>query len=44
MCDTLVALGNSTKNGQVLFAKNSDRDPGEAAEVLIVPALDHVPG
>ncbi len=30
MCDTLVALGNSTKNKTVLFAKNSDREPNEA--------------
>lgn len=30
MCDTIVALGNSTQNGEVLFAKNSDRDPNEA--------------
>ncbi len=30
MCDTIVALGNSTKSGELLFAKNSDRDPNEA--------------
>jgi dipeptidase len=30
MCDTIVALGNSTLSGKVLFAKNSDRDPNEA--------------
>ena len=29
MCDTMVALGNSTKDGVTLFAKNSDRQPNE---------------
>ena len=29
MCDTMVALGNSTKSGNVIFAKNSDRQPNE---------------
>ncbi len=36
MCDTVVALGNSTADGSVLFAKNSDRDPNEAHEVILV--------
>jgi dipeptidase len=30
MCDTLVALGNSTKDGNVVFGKNSDRQQSEA--------------
>jgi len=34
MCDTIVALGNSTTDGNVLFAKNSDREPNEAHEVV----------
>jgi secernin len=38
MCDTLVALGNSTADGSVIFAKNSDRDPNEAHHLLLVPA------
>ncbi|SHF19117.1 peptidase U34 [Caloramator proteoclasticus] len=29
MCDTLVALKNSTKNGSVIFGKNSDREKNE---------------
>ncbi|WXG44740.1 MAG: C69 family dipeptidase [Promethearchaeati archaeon SRVP18_Atabeyarchaeia-1] len=29
MCDTLVALRNSTEDGSVIIAKNSDRDPNE---------------
>ncbi len=44
MCDTIVALGNSTKDGHVLFAKNSDREPNEAHEVVIVPRAVHAAG
>ncbi|MHC1740879.1 MAG: C69 family dipeptidase [Anaerolineaceae bacterium] len=44
MCDTIVALGNSTKDGSVLFAKNSDRDPNEAHAIVIFPAARHKPG
>ena len=44
MCDTLVALGNSTKDGSVLFAKNSDREPNEAHEIKFFPAADHSEG
>lgn len=44
MCDTIVALGNSTKDGSVLFAKNSDRDPNEAHEIVLIPAADHAAG
>ncbi len=44
MCDTLVALGNSTKSGKVLFAKNSDRDTDEPAEVVFVPRASHASG
>jgi secernin len=41
MCDTVVALGKATADGSVLFAKNSDRDPNEAQELVIFPAADH---
>jgi dipeptidase len=44
MCDTFVALGNSTRDGSVLFAKNSDRDPDEAHALVMVPAATHQPG
>ena len=44
MCDTIVALGNSTQDGSVLFAKNSDRDPNEAHEIVIIPAAKHEAG
>jgi hypothetical protein len=29
VCDTFVALSNSTKDGSIIFAKNSDREPDE---------------
>lgn len=44
MCDTLIALSNSTADGSVLFAKNSDREPNEPHEVVILPAADYPPG
>jgi dipeptidase len=44
MCDTMVALGNATADGSVIFAKNSDRYPDEAHELLIVPRATHSPG
>jgi secernin len=44
MCDTLVALGNSTRDGSVIFAKNSDRDPNEAHQLLSVPHALHPAG
>lgn len=37
MCDTLVALPLVTKNGNLIFAKNSDREPDEAQALLHVP-------
>ncbi len=39
MCDTLAILGNHTRSGQTIFAKNSDREPNEAQVVIRVPAL-----
>jgi len=44
MCDTMVALGNATVDGRVLFAKNSDREPNEAQALVIVPRSLHKPG
>lgn len=43
MCDTIVALGNATADGSVLFAKNSDREPNEAQELLYIPRATHEP-
>ncbi len=37
MCDTMVALGNSTKDGTVIFAKNSDRQPNEPLLSMRIP-------
>jgi len=37
MCDTMVALGNSTVDGQVYFAKNSDRQPNEPHILIQIP-------
>jgi dipeptidase len=41
MCDTLVALPNSTADGNLLFAKNSDREPDEAQGIIRIPNLEH---
>ena len=43
MCDTLVVLGTASADGAALFAKNSDRDPREAHEIVRVPAAQHAP-
>lgn len=41
MCDTLLAAGGATAGGAVLFAKNSDREPGEAQRVEFHPRREH---
>jgi dipeptidase len=41
MCDTFVALGNATKDGSVIFGKNSDREPNEAHELTFIPHAQH---
>ena len=41
MCDTIVALGSATEEGFTLFGKNSDREPDEAQNILIVPREKH---
>ena len=41
MCDTMVALTTTTADGSVLFAKNSDRDPNEVHELVLVPSKNH---
>lgn len=37
MCDTMVALGSSTIDGKVYFAKNSDRQPNEPHILIQIP-------
>ncbi len=44
MCDTLVALGNSTDDGSVILGKNSDRPPNEAQVVRHFPRMKHSEG
>jgi len=41
MCDTIVALRNSTSDGSVLFGKNSDREKEEPHIIIRVPAKEH---
>ncbi|MBP1762672.1 MAG: peptidase dipeptidase [Firmicutes bacterium] len=44
MCDTMVALGNTTADGRVCFAKNSDRQPNEPHILIQVPRKQYAPG
>jgi dipeptidase len=43
MCDTVVAIGNSTKDGSVIFGKNSDRYPNEVQNLVYLPREKHSP-
>ena len=38
MCDTFVVLPDATARGEVLLAKNSDREPNEAQQLVLLPA------
>lgn len=44
MCDSFVALGNSTANGTVLLAKSADTEVNEAEHVARFPARNYVDG
>ncbi len=44
MCDTFVALGNATRDGSVIFGKNSDREPNEAQPLVLIPHSFHDAG
>lgn len=41
MCDTFVALRQATRDGSVIFGKNSDREPNEAHELVLIPHATH---
>ncbi|MFX0174901.1 MAG: peptidase C69 [Candidatus Hodarchaeota archaeon] len=41
MCDTFVALSNSTKDGTVIFGKNSDRPNNEIQLITYAPRIKH---
>ena len=43
-CDTFLAQGKATKQGQMIFGKNSDRYMGEAANVVYFPPKDYEAG
>jgi dipeptidase len=43
-CDSLVALGNATADGSVLFAKNSDRPADECQPFVQIPRQTHPAG
>ena len=44
MCDTLVALGNSTEDGHVIFGKNSDRPFNEVQLITYSPRTKYEKG
>jgi dipeptidase len=44
MCDTVVALSSVTSDGNVYFAKNSDREPNEAQVLELVKGNRYPPG
>lgn len=41
MCDTMIALPEATKDGSILFAKNSDRQPNEPLLLTYIPRKEH---
>jgi len=44
MCDTFIALPPATRDGSVIFAKNSDRPAGEGQGVRVYPGGRHAAG
>ncbi len=44
MCDTFIALPPATKDGSVIFAKNSDRPAGEGQDIRVYPGARHAAG
>jgi dipeptidase len=44
MCDTLIITPTASDDGVALLAKNSDREPNEAHQVVLLPAVELAPG
>ena len=44
MCDTMVAMGEVSRDGRVYFAKNSDRQPNEPHIMIQVPRQQYPAG
>jgi dipeptidase len=44
MCDTLTVTPAASAEGVALLAKNSDREPNEAHEIVLLPAMDFAAG
>jgi dipeptidase len=44
MCDTFVAMQDYTANNSIIFAKNSDREPDEAHELIHLPSKEYEKG
>jgi len=44
MCDTIVATAAATKGGVTLFGKNSDREPDEVQNLVIIPRKQYKAG
>ena len=44
MCDTFIVLPPATKDGSVIFAKNSDRPAGEGQGIGVYPGARHSAG
>lgn len=44
MCDTIVATPQVTTHGEMLFGKNSDREPNEAQYLEKIDSADYAPG
>ncbi|MFA6034299.1 MAG: C69 family dipeptidase [Myxococcota bacterium] len=44
MCDTIVALPSATADGVMIFGKNSDREPDEAQNVVVLPGREYETG
>ena len=42
MCDTLIALPSFTAQNNLIFAKNSDREPNEAQALIHIPRKKHM--